>query len=194
MKSKKTFKSSLFLLSAIAGFSIISYYIKIGNLHEIWWSNCFLIMTGGLASLALYNLAIRHRIFNVIISTGITIFLLGSILPLFEELKLKDFFPSDEFFAFIVISIVFLAIAFPTEGIVNKHFQKGDLILVPLISVLIAFVLIWSKENIFTPAILSLGYIIILFINISLKRIKNDNQSEEEIADDIDDEANEEDS
>lgn len=174
MKTNKIFKNTLFLLSAIAGFTFTHYYMSEFSLLGNWWSLLALTVIGGLFSLVTFHLASNHRIANAIISTGLAIVLVSTLLPLFEQFEFINYFPSHEFFEFIVMAVAFLAIAFPTEGCVNKRFHKGDLILDPLVSAIVSFVITWLKKPLITPGIIFVGFIIIIFINISLKGTVND--------------------
>lgn len=169
MKTNKIFKNTLFLLSAIAGFTLTYYYMNEFSLLSNWWSLLALAVISGFFSLITYHLASNHRIANAIISTGLAIVLVSTLLPLFEQFEFINYFPSHEFFEFIVMAVTFLAIAFPTEGCVNNQFHKGDLVLDPLVSAIVSFVITWLKKPLITPGIIFVGFIIIIFINISLK-------------------------
>ena len=162
-------KNSYLVFSAIAGFTLTYYYMSEFSLLSNWWSLLALAVISGFFSLITYHLASNHRIANAIISTGLAIVLVSTLLPLFEQFEFINYFPSHEFFEFIVMAVAFLAIAFPTEGCVNKRFHKGDLVLDPLVSAIVSFVITWLKKPLITPGIIFVGFIIIIFINISLK-------------------------
>ena len=162
-------KKLIISLSAIAGFSITKYFLNSFEFNAEWWALLVLAVLTGLFTWVISELSFKFRVANALISTGILLLLLMTVIPLFKN------------FEFLAIIIGFVLVAIPTELIANGKLRVGDLILDPIIAVSTALLIQKVNIQFFTPLILFVAFVIIILLDISIKGVKKSKQNIVEI-------------
>lgn len=176
-RTKKKINSLLpTMLTVIATIAITWYLITSFDVINKGWSLPLIAVITGVCSIILPGIAKRFKAFNTVISTGITVLLMITVLPLLIGENNEYLWGNT----FILIS----AISLLSELYVYHKIQFGDLIIDFALSALSAWLIIQSTNCIIILVILLITYILILLINcnfsLSWRKTNNKNNNKEE--------------
>lgn len=162
------------MLTVIATIAITWYLITSFDVINKSWSLPLIAIVPGIFSIILPRIAKRFKAFHSVISTGITILLMITVLPLFVG-ENNEYLWGNSFFLISSISLL-------SELYVYHKIQLGDLIIDLALSALSAWLIVQTTNCIIILVILLITYILILLINcnFSLSWRKNNNNNNKE--------------
>ena len=158
-KKMNHFSNSLLptLLTVIAVIAITWYLITSFDAINKWWSLPLIAIAPGILSIVLPTIARRFKAFNSVISTGITVLLMITVLPLVIG-ENNEYLWGNSFLLISSISLL-------SELYVYHKIQIGDIIIDLALSALAAWLIVQTTNCIIILVILLITYILSLLVN-----------------------------